>query len=602
LHPQKVAYDGTILFMTRYTEESLNQLKSRIDLVEVVGQHIELKKAGASYKALCPFHDEKTPSFVIARGDSHYHCFGCGAHGDAIQFLMEHQKFGFVDAIQSLAERFGVRLEREEEQGTRTLSRARQKEVLEKAGAFYETILLKTEEGKGALDYLLGRGMPLSFITTFRIGFAPRQEGAFLAFMKDEGCTLEELSACGLISLRDGRAREFFQERITFPIHDPQGAIIGFSARKIREEVFGGKYINTSETELFKKSRILFALNWSRKRIIKQKQAIIVEGQIDALRLIYSGFDFTVAGLGTAFGEQHAKDLIALGVEKVFLLLDGDEAGKKAAIKIGQLFLRQGIEVQVADLKPGEDPDLLLLKGGPMAIAKKLLDSKEFLFFLFSYFSKGVNLHSPAEKNKVLQEIILRLREWDNPIMVHESIKRIAHLANVPEELLLGQVRTGPVERREKESKESQAIDPDKILEQDLLRWLLVVQDAALFDIAKAHLASGEFRNPLARRVFEILLASFEAKKGVDLLALLPAGDGEVLDIFLQEVLSRKINREKAQPLLVETIERIKRRNWMLECENLRLKIHSGQLPDAEVLELVKAFDQLKKSPPKIKI
>jgi len=590
--------------MARYTKESLDTLRSKIDLVEVLGAHIELKRAGATWKALCPFHDEKTPSFVVGRGDSHYHCFGCGAHGDAIQFLMQHQKMAFGDAVDHLAERFSCELVREGgEASEQKMSRSRLKEVHDKAAAFYHFYLLHTEEGTVPLAYLYNRGLSRDFLARFRIGWAPEKENIFLSFMKREGINEEELEACGLLAMRGGRLREFFLERIMFPIQDAQGSVIGFSARKIKETTFGGKYINTQETDLFRKSHVLFGIHQSRRRITKEGQAIIVEGQLDALRLIYNGFDYTVAALGTAFGGAHVESLIKLGVVRVFLLFDGDEAGRSATLKVGQLFQKEGVEVSCVISDKGQDPDSILLQEGPPGMAKRLFEAKEYLFFLYSHLSRGKNLQEPAEKNTVVSECIARIREWNNPVHIHESCKRLAHMAGVPEELVGIAPKTFSASSfRRKNDIESDGIDPDKILEGDLLRWLILcgAGEKELLESARKYLSIEALRNPTAQKIYGQIIEAMEKGESFDLFTLARDAEDEALSAFLAEILGRKVNREKAKPLLLETIAKILERNWMLECEALLEKIQSGLLPEDEVKKVIARFDSLKRARPEV--
>lgn len=303
--------------MVLFSKDSLETLKQRIDLVEVMSAHVDFKKSGSAYKALCPFHDEKTPSFMIQKGDSHYHCFGCGAHGDAIQFLMSHQKMSFIEAVESLAQRFHVHLEKlEDKEEQKGPSKALMKEALNFAAQFYHHALLHTAEGHEALQYLYKRGLDLDFIRHFQIGLAPKAHpGLLRKVMQAKSIYPDVLLEAGLLGEgRDGNFRDFFSDRIMFPIHHHTGGVIGFSARKYKEDTFGGKYVNTPETPLFKKSKVLFGLNYCRRRIAKERKAIVVEGQIDALRLIHAGFNITVAGQGTAFGEGHVKELMTLKI------------------------------------------------------------------------------------------------------------------------------------------------------------------------------------------------------------------------------------------------------------------------------------------------
>jgi len=584
--------------MAKFTKESLEQLKTRIDLPQVLQSHMELKRAGAAWKGLCPFHDERTPSFVVNNGDRHYHCFGCGAHGDAIQFLMQHMRLGFYEAVEQLAERFSVTLEKTEGEEDRGPSKPRMKEANLLASRFYQLYLLESEEGREALQYLFQRGFTLQFLQTFGVGLAPKHEGALLALLKAHGYDAELLEKSGLFRNQNGRLREFFQERITFPILDPQGAVIGFSARSYREGTYGGKYINTVETDLFKKSRVLFGLHYSRKRIAKERVAIIVEGQLDALRLIYNGFDCTVAALGTAFGEQHARELIQLGVSKVYLLFDGDTAGGTAAVKVGDIFQKEGVEVLVGKFEEDNDPDSLLLKEGPQAIQRVILRAENYLLFLYRHFSKSIKLDSPAEKNQLLKDITTRIREWNNPVMVHESIKKLANLAKVPEELLGGSGRVIPQFARSKPAtKEREGVDPDRILEGDLLRWLLTCGAAktSLFELLAKNLNEEAFRNEEAKKLFQHLMQERGSFEFLSLAAL-----DDATQHFVTEILARKVNAERAETLFPETIQKIKERNWLDARERLMMQIQSGVLSEAEITDVVRAFDALKREQPKV--
>ena len=354
-----------------YTSESLEELRRKIDLCDVLSAHIDLRRAGSSYKALCPFHDEKTPSFVVQKGDSHYHCYGCGAHGDAIAFLMSHLKMSFSESIEMLAERFNVPLQRTEKKGGEP--RGPNKKELRFANSFaaefFHYYLLHTDEGHAALQYLYQRGLDLDFIRLFQIGFAPRNTKVFMTAMQKREFHPKLLQEAGLVSQK---GMPYFGERIVFPILDGMGNVIGFSGRKVRDETFGPKYLNTPETPLFKKSEVLFGLHASRKRIAKERKVIIVEGQIDALRLIQEGYNFTVAGQGTAFGSDHVKQLVQLGVNQVFLAFDGDEAGRAASVKVGNLFQKEGIAVLVIPMEEGQDPDQLMREKGAACFCKAL--------------------------------------------------------------------------------------------------------------------------------------------------------------------------------------------------------------------------------------
>lgn len=591
--------------MAIFSKESLETLRQRIDIVEVLSNHIELKRAGAAYKALCPFHDEKSPSFVVQKGDSHYHCFGCGAHGDAIQFLMAHLKMNFMDAVEHLAQRFHVPLQHVEgDNEKKGPSKTALKEALEYACQFYHCVLLHTAEGHEALKYLYRRGIDLDFIRHFQVGLAPKTPGIFRKVMHGKFIKDEILSEAGLLSpQKDGGWRDFFYDRITFPIRDATGAVIGFSARKYKEETFGGKYVNTPETPLFKKSRVLFGLKYSRKRIAKERKAIIVEGQIDALRLIATGFNITVAGQGTAFGEGHVKELLNLGVNQVYLALDADEAGQQAASKIGDLFQKEGVEVKVIEMAAGNDPDSYLRENGAEGFLQLMEKSVDYLSFLVKHLSRNLDLESPAGKNELVQIISNQIRNWEHPLMVHESLRKLAYLIKVPENIVgVGQEYVPNIYIKKTASVGQQTIDPDRIMESDFLRWLLLTGETnpRFIEIARENVKPEYLHVTVCRQVYLTYLNNFEQKNTCDLLTLAIDLDDAEGQLLLSDLLQKKVNKDRSEPQFIETIQKILDRNWMEERETIRMKIQSGQCSDEEAFELVKKFDELKKMAPKV--
>lgn len=592
--------------MPIYTKESLETLRQRVDLVEVLNSHLDLKRSGAAYKGLCPFHDEKTPSFMVQRGDTHYHCYGCGAHGDAIQFLIEHQKLSFSDAVENLAQRFGVVLDvienGYEKKGT---PKTRLKETLQYAAEFFQFYLLHTAEGQEALQYLYGRDLTLEFINHFGIGLSPKKGGTFRKALHAKFVSDELMQETGLLApTRDGGVREFFTDRIMFPIRDATGSVIGFSGRKFHEETFGGKYVNTSETALFKKSRVLFGMNYCRKRIAKEKQAIIVEGQLDALRLIYAGLNLTVAAQGTAFGEGHVKELMQLGVNRIYLALDSDLAGQEAAVKIGDLFLREGVEVRVAMLPSGEDPDAYVRKQGPEAFILILEKSIDYLEFLVRHRARLYDVGTPAGKNQLVQEVSQQIRSWEQSLLVHESLIKLAHLLKIPESMMgLNQVTSPNVLLKRSASAGFQSVDPDRIMETDFLRLVFLegVSDGTYIEFAKNNLHPSEFSSPPCSKLYKAYLDAFHAEAPRDLMSLAIHVDDPEIQLVIAELHQRKVNREKSKENFRDCILKILNRNWMHKREQVRISIQSAQLGDEEILQLTKQFEEIKKNPPLLK-
>lgn len=590
--------------MAIYTKESLERLRERLDLPELISSYVDLKKSGATYKGLCPFHDEKSPSFMVKSGDTSYHCFGCGAHGDAIQFLMSHRHLSFGEAVEFLAERYHVHLEqieKNEKDEKPGIDKTLLKEALKEASLFFQCYLLHSLEGEEPFLYLLRRGLSLGFIQRFEVGLAPKQSGIFKKVMREKGIKDEVLREAGLLAKE--RDDEFFRERIMFPIRDRSGHVIGFSGRKYKETTSGGKYINTFETPLFKKSRILFGLNYSYGRIAKEKKAYIVEGQIDCLRLINEGFDLTVAALGTAFGEDHVRELERLGIREVHLLFDGDEAGQTAASKVGNLFQKKGIDVKVVNFPPKMDPDSFLQKEGVKKLNELIAASENYLSFQVAFLSKNHNVNTPAGKNELVTALTKQIREWEEPIMVHESLKRLAALTHIPEDVIgVGNIEKTNISFMGTGASTQSAVDPIKILEFDLLRWLLLFgeeKEEAVRMVSK-HLTPNHFWNPVSKKMFEAYLKAFQEKKKCDLLTILIEIDEKEGPDYLEEILSKKINKERFEKHFQETVQKLLDREWLQKRELIKTKIHSGILSEDKALELMKEFDELKKNRPKI--
>lgn len=578
--------------MGMFKRESIELLRDRIDLVDLLSSYVPLKKSGSFFKGLCPFHAEKTPSFIVQPGDNHYHCFGCGAHGDAIEFLMSFKKLGFVDAIEYLADKYGVSLE--EERSSYKDRGPNIKEVLDKAKDFFHFMLLYTEEGKEALLYLYERGIGLDFIKKFSIGYAPRVPFLFQNFMRKEGFEDNSLNASGLIKVVNEKKMDFFTDRIMIPVKDKLSRVIGFSSRKFKENTFGPKYINTPETALFKKSKILFGLSYSFKKIAKEERAIIVEGQFDALRLIHEGISIAVAGQGTAFGEDHMKELVKLGVKKVYLALDSDKAGVEASIKIGDMFQRKSVEVFVVSMGKYKDPDTFIMKKGYKEFIHLLKEARDYLRFLVEVTSKDVDLSSPALKNEWIKTLTDRINEWDQPILIHESMKRLAILTGVPENTL--QHRSIYTQRR---ALLKEKINPDRIVEIDFLRWLFLVGDTGprFFEIAKLNIKEEDFKEDICRSYYKKYLEIFSKEKKIDFFLLaqsMPEDDG-----VITEMMKKKINREKAEEGFLRSLKRFLERNWIEKREKIQLQIQNAK-DDDTALPLAKEFDEIKNKRPEI--
>jgi len=341
--------------MARIKDESVERVKAAMEILPLVEDVVRLRKAGSAYKGLCPFHQERTPSFTVTPARGTFKCFGCGEGGDAITFVEKTENVDFVGALELLARRFGVELEYEEaspEQEHKRRRDDRLRALLERAAEFYARMLWDSEAGAPAREYLASRGLEEEVCREFRLGYAPG--GARLASRAlQEGYTPDELQAVGLAN---SRGNDYFQRRIVFPLADARGRVRGFQARKLHEDdSLQAKYVNTREGELFRKGDLLYGLDTARQAIAREDRAVVVEGNTDVLALRQAGFAPVVASMGTALTEAQLRELTRL-TKRLFLCFDADAAGRDATLRGMELAVRDGFTVRVVPLSPGTDP------------------------------------------------------------------------------------------------------------------------------------------------------------------------------------------------------------------------------------------------------
>jgi DNA primase len=341
--------------MARIKDSSVEAVKAAAEIVPLVEDYVRLRKAGGTYKGLCPFHQERTPSFTVTPARGTYKCFGCGEGGDAISFVEKIESTDFVGAIEHLAKRFGVAIEYEEispeaEQARRRKDRLTQ--LLERATSFYERVLWESEQGAFAREYLASRNLGEDICKAFRLGYAPGGPTLTRRALAD-GYTNDELLAVGLANRR---GNDYFNRRIVFPLADARGAVRGFQARRLHDDdQLQAKYVNSPETDVFKKGDLLYGLDGARSAIAKQDRAVVVEGNTDVIALRQAGFEPAVASMGTALTEKQLRELNRL-TKRVFLCFDADAAGQDATLRGMELAVAQGFDVQVVALPKGTDP------------------------------------------------------------------------------------------------------------------------------------------------------------------------------------------------------------------------------------------------------
>lgn len=341
--------------MARIQQSSVDEVKAAADMVAVVSARTQLRKQGARWVGRCPFHEERTPSFSVNAQDKLYYCFGCGKGGDLITFVRETENVDFSGAIEWLAERFNVRLEYEESSPRAEEERRRRErllQVLDHAASFYERYLWDSQAGGFARDYLAGRGLGEAACREFRLGFALGGD-VLTRKAAEAGFTAQELRDAGLANRRGA---DYFQQRLLFPLTDHRGRVVGFQARKLREDdPLRAKYVNSPEGELFRKGDVLYGLHLARNAIAKAGRAVVAEGNTDVIALRQAGFEPVVASMGTALTEGHLKQLVRL-TKHLVLCFDGDAAGEAATLRGMEAAAAQGFDLRVVTMPPGLDP------------------------------------------------------------------------------------------------------------------------------------------------------------------------------------------------------------------------------------------------------
>ncbi|MDD5160628.1 MAG: DNA primase [Sulfuricurvum sp.] len=390
------------------TQDSIEALKARLDIVDVVGSYVELKRAGSSFKAPCPFHDEKSPSFTVNPSRQKYHCFGCGAGGDSINFVMEYEKLSYPEAIEKLAASTNFTLHY-----TDNAQQKKRSTLLETLNEWYQKLL---EQNKTALDYLHERGIYASSIERFGIGYAPTSPET-LRFLDQRRLPTAEAIEQGAIGRgEEGRLFARFIERITFPIHSTSGAIVGFGGRTITGHQ--AKYVNSSQSAIFNKSRLLYAYHLARDSVYRRREIIVTEGYLDVVMLHQAGFTHAVATLGTALTSEHLP-LLRKGEPKVFVAYDGDKAGRAAAFKAAKLLSSSGFDGGVILFEGGLDPADMIKTGQIEQLNALLHRPIPFIEFVISETIDGYDLQDPKAKESALHESLGYLKTL-SPLLQEE--------------------------------------------------------------------------------------------------------------------------------------------------------------------------------------
>ena len=495
-----------------YPEDIVEEVRTKNDIVDIVSGYVKLQKKGSNYFGLCPFHNEKSPSFSVSPSKQMYYCFGCGAGGNAITFLMEYENYSFPEALQVLADRAGVELPKEEmtkEARAQADLRATLLEI-NKLAANYFYYQLKQPQGKLGYDYLTGRKLSDATILHFGLGFANKTSDDLYRYLKSKGYKDEILKETGLVSIEERGTHDKFWNRVMFPIMDVNNRVIGFGGRVMGDGA--PKYLNSPETRLFDKSRNLYGLNYARSS--RKKYMLICEGYMDVIAMHQAGFTNAVASLGTAFTSQHAM-LIKRYTDQVILTYDSDGAGVKAALRAIPILKEVGISCKVLNMKPYKDPDEFIKNMGAEAFQERIDQAQNSFLFEIEVLKRDYNLEDPEQKTNFYNAVARKLLEFPEALERDNYTQAVAREQFIPYQelkqlvsrlssrIVPGAEQTQPREEFSTRERKKEKEDGTRQSQRLLLTWL--IENPKLFDKIEGIITPDDFREDLYHQVAQMV-------------------------------------------------------------------------------------------------
>lgn len=556
-----------------YADELVEEVRSRNDIVDVIGSYVNLKKKGNSYSACCPFHHEKTPSFHVSREKQMYHCFGCGVGGNVYTFLMEHENYAFPEAVEALAERAGIKLP-EQSMSPEAKKQADERTKIKdmnKLAAGYFHYLLKTEHGVHALEYLKGRGLSDETITKFGLGFSDVYSDDLYKYLRSKGYKDEELKNSGLVKYDEKHgASDRFWNRVMYPIIDTNNRVIGFGGRVMGDAK--PKYINTQETPVFDKSRNLYGLNLAKKS--KRRGIIFCEGYMDVISMHQAGFDNAVASLGTALTPGQV-NLIKRFTDSVYLAYDSDEAGTKAALRALEIMREFEMPARVISLKPFKDPDELIRAEGIEGFEKRVDEAVSGIMFEIHILAHNYNQEDPQERTQFQKEAAKRLSLITEPMERKNYIDSVAKEFHIDGEALKEAVTQYGIagvnridtsvfkEKKERRSAEEEKEQKQLKAERLFLTWL--INENSLFEKLSGIISADDFFEPVYHDIANGLFTQYEQEGKVTPAVILnhyqSKEEHEKVSGIMQQNFDMEVNESDKSKVITDLVRGIKLRS-----------------------------------------
>ena len=532
-----------------YPEELVEEIRSKNDIVDVISSYVRLQKKGSSYFGLCPFHNEKSPSFSVSPGKQMYYCFGCGEGGNVISFVMKYENYSFIEAVQMLASRAGIELPqvtRSKEEKENADKRSQILTINTLAAKFYY-YMLKSEKGAFAYHYLRGRELSDNTITGFGLGYSDKYSDSLYKYMKSKGYKDDILKETGLFTFEEKGVHDKFWNRVMFPIMDVNNKVIAFGGRVMGDGK--PKYLNSPETKVFDKSRNLYGLNIARTS--RKDYLLICEGYMDVISLHQAGFNNAVAALGTSFTSGHAS-LIKRYAKEVVLTFDSDGAGIKAALRAIPILREAGLSIKVLSMKPYKDPDEFIKALGPEAYEERIEKATNYFIFQVGTLMNEYNLDDPSEKTEFHNKVADMLLEFEDEIERNNYLESVCRTFNIPLDGLRQLVKKkglnyiGKKQREEKETIKSGNKEKEEavvLAQQILLTWL--IEEKNIFESVAKYVSPSDFSDDFYKRVAGIFWAQMEENE---------ANPAKIIDNFQDEDEHKKVAALFNSPLINQNL------------------------------------------------
>ena len=579
--------------MAYYSDELIEEIRSRNDIVDVISGYVRLQKKGSTYFGLCPFHNEKTPSFSVSPGKQMYYCFGCGAGGNVITFIMQYENYTFHEALELLAQRAGIELPKKEMTAKQRQEADKRARILEinKTAAKYFYMLLQSQQGRAAREYFQKRELSEETIRHFGLGYSSKYSNDLYQYLKQQGYEDAVLKDCGLVTIDEKRGGyDKFWNRAMFPIMDANNRVIGFGGRVTGQGE--PKYLNSPETAVFDKSRNLYGLNFARTS--KKPQILLCEGYMDVIALHQAGFDNAVASLGTAFTSGHAS-LLKRYTKEVYLTFDSDGAGVKAALRALPILKEAGLTAKVINMTPYKDPDEFIKALGANGYQERIDQAENSFLFEIRMLERDYDMSDPEGKTAFFGQVAQKILNFSEELERENYIEAVAQRYQVGFEQLRNMVKHlgtrgyTAAKQKPKKSGIQKEKKPDGMKQSQrlLLTWL--IEDTSLFPVIEQYISPHDFTEPLYYEAARILYEQYHQGD------INPAGiisrftdeeqQKEAAALFNARIypVESKAEREKA---LTETIVRIKKNS---------LEYRAAHLDPTDIAGLQQVIDDQKK-------